>query len=227
MRTIGQILLWCGFLSGALAAVIHAPPAGVTHVLEDVKPEDVPKMDFPDLSGVEVPEDGWHLIPWGWYGASFVVCLVGVVLIRVSRAAIQSDPQQHLSSSEELLNALQEAANKTGRLATLTEQLPPSKITATIDHEIADHLREFADGRDRITAEFDLDTFADVMSPFAAGERAVNRAWSAAADGYVDEAAICLNRGHLMLQEAHRILAGACQQDPNAPFAPVDKGTPS
>jgi len=32
-----------------------------------------------------------------------------------------------------------------------------------------------------------LQAYADVMSSFAAGERYLNRVWSASADGYIDE----------------------------------------
>ena len=71
-----------------------------------------------------------------------------------------------------------------------------------IDNVLADDLRTFADGRDSMTTEYNLIVFADVMSSFAAGERAINRAWSAAADGYVDEATDCLQRGHAMLSAA-------------------------
>ena len=34
MKSIGQILLWAGFLVGALATVFHAPSAGVKHVIK-------------------------------------------------------------------------------------------------------------------------------------------------------------------------------------------------
>ena len=34
---------------------------------------------------------------------------------------------------------------------------------------------------------FGMQNYADVMSNFAAGERYINRVWSASTDGYVDE----------------------------------------
>ena len=39
---------------------------------------------------------------------------------------------------------------------------------------------------------FGLQTYANVMSAFAASERLINRTWSASADGYVDEVRTCL-----------------------------------
>jgi hypothetical protein len=91
------------------------------------------------------------------------------------------------------------------------DELPPSQITARIDEQLADDFREFADGRNLITTEYGLNVFADVMTQFASGERSVNRAWSAAADGYVDESETCLKRGKDLLQESHRLLNQAAE----------------
>ncbi len=41
---------------------------------------------------------------------------------------------------------------------------------------------------------FGLQTYADIMSDFAAGERYVNRVWSTSADGYGEEARRYLER---------------------------------
>ena len=70
-------------------------------------------------------------------------------------------------------------------------------------------MRDFADGRDSITVEYGLSVFAEVMTQFAAGERAINRAWCAAADRYVDEAAACVERAVVFFHEAKRELDAA------------------
>jgi hypothetical protein len=44
------------------------------------------------------------------------------------------------------------------------------------------------------------------MTEFAAGERAVNRSWSAAADGYVDEVAVCLEKAELFFRNVETAL---------------------
>jgi hypothetical protein len=48
--------------------------------------------------------------------------------------------------------------------------------------------------------------YAELMDRFAAGERQINRAWSAAADGYLDEATRCLSNVPAMLAEAEQKL---------------------
>ena len=87
--------------------------------------------------------------------------------------------------------------------------MTPRQMVEFIDVELADDLREFADGRDSITAEHGLAVFAEVMTQFAAGERAINRAWCAAADRYVDEAATCVERAVMFFHEAKRELETA------------------
>ncbi|MCZ6508515.1 MAG: hypothetical protein O7A04_10795 [Acidobacteria bacterium] len=42
--------------------------------------------------------------------------------------------------------------------------------------------------RESISHRFGLQAYAEVMNAFAAGERYLNRVWSASTDGYIDEA---------------------------------------
>ena len=103
---------------------------------------------------------------------------------------------------QEITVALERLIVGVGELESKVETSPPSHITAYIDGSLADDFRIFADGRDAITAEYGLPVFAEVMTQFSAGERAINRAWSAAADGYIDEVATCVERGKQFLEVA-------------------------
>ena len=49
---------------------------------------------------------------------------------------------------------------------------------------------------------FGLQPYADIMSAFAAGERYINRVWSASTDGYVDEVKMYLTKAHDQFIEA-------------------------
>ena len=51
---------------------------------------------------------------------------------------------------------------------------------------------------------FGIQNYADVMSNFAAGERYINRVWSASTDGYVDEVREYLERAHRQFIEGYR-----------------------
>jgi hypothetical protein len=214
MKVIGQILLWIGFLSGSLATVFYSPKKGVESILK-VTPEEALERGFelPDFSSVVVPEEGWHLIPWTWYLVSIAVCIAGIIVLRKGKSSEGQKSHQSQSSLTEIKTSLDRLITNVNLLAKETESLPPSKIAKRIDDDLADDFRVFADGRNSITAEFGLDVFADVMTQFAAGERAINRAWSASADGYIDEAAMCIDRGGELLREAQRILVEAKKQE--------------
>ncbi len=56
-----------------------------------------------------------------------------------------------------------------------------------IDELFTDDLNTFVEARESIAHTHSLNAYADVMTSFAAGERYLNRVWSASADGYIDE----------------------------------------
>ncbi len=212
MKLIGQILLWAGFLSGSLATIFHLPAAGVESVKKLTQATiDEKKMRFtlPDVSDVEVPVDGWHLIPWTWYLCSVGVAIAGIVILYKQRGDSGQKSEETRSNLKEIKGSLDSVIVSLAKLMGELEKKAPTEITAYIDAVLADDLRAFAEGRDSITAEHDLTLFAEVMTQFAAGERSINRAWSAAADGYVDEVETCLKRADACLKQAKNLLAEA------------------
>ena len=79
-------------------------------------------------------------------------------------------------------------------LAVKKDEIPPYELRFEIDRRFRDDLERFADARHSLTHIYGLQTYADIMSAFAAGERYLNRVWSASADGYVDEAHAYITR---------------------------------
>ncbi len=55
---------------------------------------------------------------------------------------------------------------------------------------------------DSVAHRFGLQAYADVMNPFAAGERALNRVWSTSTDGYIDEAHTYIGKAREQFEEA-------------------------
>ena len=205
MKLIGQVLLWLGFLSGSLATVFCAPSAGVDYVKglsQNVIDEGGMRFELADLSEIETPNDGWGLINWPWYLVSVGVSVAGVVLLYRAKSSEGQQSEKTKSNLQEIKSSLDSLIQNVSSLRGSLDEMAPSKITKYIDDVLADDFRVFAEGRDSITAEHDLATFAEVMTQFAAGERSVNRAWSAAADGYVDEVATCIERAESMLMAA-------------------------
>ncbi len=67
------------------------------------------------------------------------------------------------------------------------QSIDPYEVRHRLDELFADDLTTFITARESIAYSYGLAAYADVMSSFAAGERYLNRAWCASADGYVDE----------------------------------------
>ena len=84
-----------------------------------------------------------------------------------------------------------------GRLATIVHRVGELQQT---------HLANFPEARDIIVARSGLGKYATVMDVFAGGERKINRAWSAAADGDLGESFENLELGIPMLEEAAKRL---------------------
>ena len=68
------------------------------------------------------------------------------------------------------------------------------------------HVPAFVDARPLLISRLGLSGFAELMDRFAAMERQVNRAWSAAADGVEDEALDCLERASALAAETTPLL---------------------
>ena len=89
--------------------------------------------------------------------------------------------------------------------------LPVYEARFEIDRLLRDDLNNFANARESMKHVFSLQSYADVMSAFAAGERYINRVWSASTDGYVDEVHNYLDRATQQIREA-RVLFVKLQQ---------------
>ena len=81
-----------------------------------------------------------------------------------------------------------------------------------IDTKLRPDLTRFAEARESMVHLFGLQTYADIMSHFAAGERYINRVWSSSADGYDSEAARYLGRAEEQFADAQRQLNEAARK---------------
>ena len=80
-------------------------------------------------------------------------------------------------------------------------------ITDRLDGVQQTHLAAFVDARPELIGRYGIAGFARIMDAFAAAERTLNRAWSAAADGVLPAAVEALEIGMAHLEETQRRLA--------------------
>jgi hypothetical protein len=78
-----------------------------------------------------------------------------------------------------------------------------------IDEKLRPDLRRFVDARESMVHLYGLQTYADIMSEFAAGERYINRVWSSSADGYDHEANSYVQKAAEQFRHAETQLAAA------------------
>lgn len=107
-------------------------------------------------------------------------------------------PERALAEARVELDALVQ------RLHGLSEADQLAAILERIGHVQRTHFAAFVDDRPVITARFGVGGYARIMDRFAAAERVLNRAWSAAADRVLAEARLCLDEGITRLVEAEQ-----------------------
>ena len=144
--------------------------------------------------------------------SSFVAMMaLGAVGVALARFATHKE-----STNVELVNSNIDAIESS--LARITESarafdegkgvIDVYELRHHIDREFPDDLDTFVQARKSIAHGFGLQAYADVMNPFAAGERYLNRVWSTSTDGYIDEAHTYITKAHEQFEEALRIFRG-------------------
>lgn len=165
-RLLGHLLLWVGFLGGAFLAVRNP----------------------------EVKENKWQTIHWPLYAIALSVGVVGVGLLRKTRRLDATHSGKVAANLRTLQQSLRALRDKLDTLLSQPERLDVFEIHAWIDAELMPEIGQFVESREALVHTCGLATYAAVMTDFSIGERNINRAWSASADGYVDEVWSCLER---------------------------------
>ena len=154
---------------------------------------------------------------WGTlFKAGFALSVVGLaaggMMIRVDakrRLAGTVDREGTFTQTPEFI-----IQSLTESLFQLRKDLPglpdePARLHAImgrLEHAQRSHVADFIDARQRLIGRHGLGGYAMIMDRFAAAERQINRAWSAAADGVYDEAETCLKAAADRLRETSQTL---------------------
>ena len=149
-------------------------------------------------------------VNWTMFAIAAGAAIVGLIVFRRQESAhARSDEVLETNRGElreSIDNIVRDLGEITGDAATTGAALRES-----IDLKLRTDLRRFADARESMVHLFGLQTYADIMSSFAAGERYINRVWSASADGYDNEAATYLVKAAEQFVEAREQLQQAMQ----------------
>ncbi len=145
---------------------------------------------------------------WAIFVPAAVIAFAGLMTIKRQASG--------LARSEAVLQANRaELSTSLGSVVEVLDELVSSRpgsaaaLRDAIDERLRVDLQRFADARESLVHLAGLQAYANIMSEFAAGERYVNRVWSASADGYDGEAANYLERAAEQFRHAQAELRQA------------------
>ena len=148
-------------------------------------------------------------IRWPQFAAALVVGAAGVALVRVAQKQTSRSEGKLASDMQSVEASLSRIVENITQLNAQKHSIDTYDMHARIDELFAEDLTGFVQARESIAHVHGLSAYADVMSCFAAGERYLNRAWSASVDGYIDEVNAYLDKAHSQfvesLQRVHQL----------------------
>lgn len=126
-------------------------------------------------------------VAWNPFVLALLPGLAGLWIYR--RAChVEARASDKLAGNIEILaNSLDNIRSRLEEICERRHELPVYEARFEIDRLFREDLNRFAAARESMIHVFGMQNYADVMSNFAAGERYINRVWSASTDGYIDE----------------------------------------
>jgi membrane protein implicated in regulation of membrane protease activity len=144
-------------------------------------------------------------VSWPLFAAAAIAAVVGVVVIKRHARSISQSEEVLENNRAELRESIDNVVKDLREIVS-SGSLRGAALRERIDEKLRPDLVRFADARESMVHLFGLQTYADIMSHFAAGERYVNRVWSSSADGYDVEAARYLGKAEVQFADAQRQL---------------------
>ncbi len=146
-------------------------------------------------------------VQWSHYLPGLLASIVGVALIQYNRRLAAT-------SSDRVAANLDTLRTRIARVTANMETFDAAKETMDVDafhHHIdatfRDDLSAFADARESLAHAHGVRAYAAVMNEFAAGERYLNRVWSASVDGYIDEVRAYITKAREQFERTRSTLA--------------------
>ena len=149
-------------------------------------------------------------VNWALFAGTAGAALVGLVIFKRQLSALARSEEVLEGNRVELRESIANVVNDLGDIIN-GELTQGAVLRDRIDLKLREDLRRFADARESMVHLFGLQVYADIMSSFAAGERYINRVWSASADGYDEEANTYLKKAAGQFEEAKQQLLKAAE----------------
>jgi hypothetical protein len=148
-----------------------------------------------------------RLVNWNYLVPVLVIGVIGLALYRKAQRSETRGGQRLAGNMDILAKSLDKILFNLEAICSREDELPVYEARFEIDRLFRADLNNFAEARESMVHVFGMQNYADVMSNFAAGERYINRVWSASTDGYEDEVRIYLERARDQFREGQRHFA--------------------
>ncbi len=148
---------------------------------------------------------GAHNPPmWVPFGGGIALAVVGALLLRreIAAAGGRGDGDDGIRDLTGLRQALHGVTAQTASLAALPEG--QADLRVSLETLLMEQLLPVVDARSLLANAHGVEAYAKVFTPLAGGERCLNRAWSALADGHPREAKTQLARAQAHFENAEK-----------------------
>jgi len=147
-------------------------------------------------------------VNWNLFVIAAVAAIVGVVIAKRADRSMATSGTVLETNRNELFESIGNIVRDLDEMTDGTAAKDEA-LRDWIDEKLRPDLRRFVDARESMVHLYGLQTYADIMSEFAAGERYINRVWTSSADGYDGEADRYLGRAAQQFKDAQAQLTHA------------------
>lgn len=157
-----------------------------------------------------------HTTEVRWYSffIGIAVGIAGVAMVRIVTSRAATEEGALAGNITNIHESLARIVEKITRLNQEKESINPYDLRHRIDELFPEDLAMFVEAREAIGHVYSLQAYADVMSIFSAGERYLNRVWSASADGYINECHTYLEKAQEQFSSTLDILQKLSAESP-------------
>ncbi|HEV57124.1 MAG TPA: hypothetical protein ENN87_06450 [Phycisphaerales bacterium] len=145
-------------------------------------------------------------VAWPTYAPALAVGVAGVILLHLGHRRVHRAGDRVAAGLDRVRTCLDRIVRALAEIESQAATMSPYDVRIVIDRDLADDVAGFVEARTAIAHVHGLHAYATVMSDFAAAERYLNRAWSASADGYVDEVRTALTESLERFRRTQRSL---------------------
>jgi hypothetical protein len=150
-------------------------------------------------------------VSWPLFAVAAIAAVAGVIAIKRHARSISQSEAVLESNRAELRESIDNVVKDLREIVS-SGSLRGAALRDRIDEKLRPDLARFAAARESMVHLFGLQTYADIMTHFATGERYVNRVWSSSADGYDVEAARYLGKAEEQFADAQEQLNAATRK---------------